>query len=125
MNLSGSSVSKILAFYKVDASDLIVVSDDVDLPLGASRIRAEGSSGGQKGLQNIIDQLGHNNFVRVRIGIKSDNKELSQIPTSDFVLGKFSQAEKESLEKINNAMIEYILPFLVNDQTIIPHTIQT
>ncbi len=69
MNLSGRAVREAVAFYKADpASELIVVSDDIDLEPGKIRIRKKGSAGGQNGLRNIIEQLGTDAFIRVRVG---------------------------------------------------------
>ena len=69
MNLSGPVVAGLLESFELDAADLIVVCDDLALPLGRLRIRAKGSSGGHKGLQSIIDLLKTQDFVRVRLGI--------------------------------------------------------
>ncbi len=69
MNLSGQSVLSFMQFFKVDVSELYVIYDDMDLAPGHIRIKEEGSSGGQKGMQNIIELLGTSNFKRIRIGI--------------------------------------------------------
>lgn len=107
MNLSGESVSKMMQFYKLDISELVVVSDDVDIPLGQVRIRLEGSSGGHNGLQNIIDTLGSNQFVRVRIGISDENKNTKEIDkeenfvdTKDYVLSEFNDRELPRSKKV-------------------------
>src|SRR4051794_22545531 len=68
MNLSGRSVRQALQFYKLDLADLLVVCDDLSLPLGKIRIRPGGSDGGQKGLRDIAAQLGSDDFARLRIG---------------------------------------------------------
>jgi len=106
MNLSGESVSKMMQFYKLDISELIVISDDVDIPLGQVRIRLEGSSGGHNGLQDIIDTLGSNQFVRVRVGISDENKNIKEIDkeenfvdTKDYVLSKFNDRELPRMKK--------------------------
>lgn len=122
MNLSGTAVEKILSFYKIPADDLIVVSDDVDLLVGQARIRHDGSSGGQKGLQNIIDNLSSGEFTRVRIGIGSD-KKTAEYDTADYVLGKFSDDEKKSLVEINELIIKYLIQFLENGQKIPAHSL--
>lgn len=96
MNLSGEAVKKIVDFYKVNPkNDLIVVHDDVDIPLGSVRMRQEGSSAGHKGLQSIIDELSTDRFTRVRIGIGRPSNELVKI--EDWVLQALSEAEKEVL----------------------------
>jgi len=69
MNVSGEAVRGIVDFYKIDLENLIVVHDDLDLPLGMLRLRTKGSAGGQKGVKNIIQQLGTQEFNRVRCGI--------------------------------------------------------
>ena len=107
MNLSGESVSKMMQYYKLDISELIVISDDVDIPLGQVRIRLEGSSGGHNGLQNIIDVLGSNQFVRVRVGISDENKNTKEIDkeenfisTKDYVLSQFNDRELPKMKKV-------------------------
>lgn len=69
MNLSGESVGRLLRYFDVAPADLTVVSDDADLPIGRLRVRADGGSGGHRGLQSIIDALGGGAFARVRVGI--------------------------------------------------------
>jgi len=90
MNLSGDAVAAILRFYKLPPSDIIVVYDDVNLPVGAIRVRERGSAGGQNGMADIIQKLGTDEFPRVRIGIGS------KPPTwtlADYVLSKFLRQE--------------------------------
>ncbi|MEI8143155.1 MAG: aminoacyl-tRNA hydrolase [Candidatus Berkelbacteria bacterium] len=96
MNNSGSSVKKILDYYKLDISDLIVANDDKDLVLGRYKIEAERGSAGQKGVQSIIDILGDKSFLRVRLGILGDKNE--NINTADYVISKFDTNEKEQFE---------------------------
>jgi peptidyl-tRNA hydrolase, PTH1 family len=69
MNESGVAVGELVRFYKVDLSDVLVICDDLDLPLGRVRIRPSGSAGGQHGLESIIQHLGANKFARIRIGL--------------------------------------------------------
>ncbi|MCS7013358.1 MAG: aminoacyl-tRNA hydrolase [Chloroherpetonaceae bacterium] len=69
MNLSGRAVRQAMQFYKVSVSDVLVVCDDLNLPLGAVRLRPKGSAGGQNGLRNIITELGREDFARLRFGI--------------------------------------------------------
>ncbi|MDD5732009.1 MAG: aminoacyl-tRNA hydrolase [Patescibacteria group bacterium] len=96
MNLSGVAVKKIVDFYKViPEKDLMVIYDDVDIPLGKVRIRGEGSSAGHNGLQSIIDELGTDRFMRVRIGIGRPANELVKI--EDWVLQALPAVEKELL----------------------------
>ena len=94
MNRSGGSIKSVLDFYKLSPEDLIVIYDDVSLALGEIRIREKGSAGGQKGMKDIIAQLGTDAFVRVRIGIdpKPDGWNLA-----DYVLSRFQQKEHEAM----------------------------
>ena len=94
MNLSGRSVRKAIDFYQLDLLDVLVVCDDMNLPLGKIRLRRSGSSGGQKGLENIIQQMGGDAVPRLRIGIGSSGGRNS----ADYVLGRFGKAELEALE---------------------------
>ena len=89
MNLSGSCVSEILGFYRVEFTDLIVLCDDVNLPLGKIRIRAEGGHGGHNGLRDIQNKLGSTNYPRVRLGVGGP----SEANLSGYVLGKFRPHE--------------------------------
>lgn len=96
MNLSGQSVRAAKDFYKLDLADVLVACDDFQLPLGKLRMRAKGSSGGQKGLQNIIDQLGTVDVARLRIGIGSPPPEWD---VADFVLSKFDKGERADVDE--------------------------
>ena len=96
MNLSGQAVISLMHFYDVATEDLIVVHDDLDLPLGTLRLRSQGSSGGQKGMGNIIDLLGTSKINRMRIGISNDK----QIDTKDYVLGRFSSEDEKVLDEV-------------------------
>lgn len=94
MNLSGRSVAQVIRFYKIDLSDLIVVCDDLNLPLGKLRLRAGGSDGGQKGLRDISAQLGSDRYARLRVGIG----DRGEIDAADFVLSRFRSAERATIE---------------------------
>lgn len=129
MNLSGAAVAAIMKYYDFSIKDLIVVSDDVDLPIGQARVRHDGSSGGQKGLQNIIDSLGTNDFLRLRIGISAmsvgseKTLKMDNLDTANFVLSKFATSEKKYLKDVFAETIGYILPYLSNKENIPAHTI--
>jgi PTH1 family peptidyl-tRNA hydrolase len=99
MNLSGRSVLATANFYKISPPDLLVIFDDMDLPLGALRLRAAGSAGGQKGMADVIRALGSDEIARVRVGIGRGRRT----GAVDHVLSRF--AEKE-LEEIQFAIIE-------------------
>jgi len=95
MNLSGNSVQSLLRFYKLKPSDLWVIYDDLDLPLGQIRIRKEGSAGTHNGMKSIIENLGSGKFPRFRIGIESRGVTAAgQQDTSSFVLSGFTAEEK-------------------------------
>ena len=95
MNRSGTSVQAAKAFYKIEDADLLVVCDDLNLPLGKLRLRCGGSAGGQKGLRDIAQQTGSENFPRLRIGVGSPPENWNW---ADFVLSKFSKAEIPEIE---------------------------
>ena len=99
MNLSGESVRAVMDFFKIDKKDLLVIYDDLDLPVGKIRLRAKGSAGGQNGVKNIIQHLGNQEFNRIRVGIGKD----SRIPTVDYVLGK---TRKEDLVEYEEALVD-------------------
>ncbi len=96
MNDSGEAAQKILSFYKAKPEDLIVIHDDVDLPVGVLKIRRGGSSAGHKGIDSIIAHLGTNDFYRVRMGVhpKSEKK----IKAEKFVLKPFTKEEEKILD---------------------------
>jgi peptidyl-tRNA hydrolase, PTH1 family len=94
MNLSGRSVGQAVRFLKLPLSDVLVVCDDLSLPLGKLRLRSGGSDGGQKGLRDIINHLGSDQFPRLRIGI--GNQE--QADAADFVLTRFRNSERPVID---------------------------
>jgi peptidyl-tRNA hydrolase, PTH1 family len=96
MNLSGLSVSEAKIFYKIPDEELIILCDDLNLPLGKLRIRSQGSSGGQKGLDDIIRKLGTENFSRLRMGIGSPPEGRDW---AGFVLSKFTADELPVIEQ--------------------------
>lgn len=93
MNLSGESVRELVNYYKVDETDsLIVIYDDISLNPGQLRIRKKGSAGGHNGIKNIIAQLGHDEFMRIKVGVGEKPKGYD---LADYVLGHFSKEEQE------------------------------
>jgi PTH1 family peptidyl-tRNA hydrolase len=94
MNLSGRSVGQAVRFLKLPHSDILVVCDDLSLPLGKLRLRAGGSDGGQKGLRDIINHLGSDQFPRLRIGIGDQE----QADATDFVLTRFRSSERPVID---------------------------
>ena len=94
MNLSGEAVARLASRFGVPLEDLIVIHDDMDLPLGKVRIRLRGSSAGHNGIQSIMDSMGSRDFARIRVGIgRPDGDEVT------YVLSDFTAAEKEAIEE--------------------------
>ncbi len=101
MNLSGHAVSHFVQYYKVPLTDILVIFDDVDLPLGTFRHREKGSAGTHNGMKSIIEQLGTNEFPRLRLGIESRGTHApEQMALDAFVLDEFRAEEMEELEKV-------------------------
>ena len=97
MNLSGECVRELVDYYKADeTTELVVISDDISLDVGQLRIRKKGSAGGHNGLKNIIAHLGHDTFVRVRVGVGEKPKEWDLV---DHVLGHFSAEERKIMDE--------------------------
>lgn len=109
MNLSGRAVSALRRYYKVSLANLLVVYDDVDLPLGALRIRPGGGSAGQKGMQSIVEQLGSEEFPRMRIGI---GRPPGRMEAADYVLQNFKDNEIEILNLVLDSASQAILTFV-------------
>ena len=112
MNLSGEAVRAFVNFFKIDISDILVISDDLDLLVGNFKLKANGSSGGHNGLKNIAECLGSNNFKRLKIGISKDNA----IDINDYVLGKISTKDMSIYDNLFKFLINVIddyfkLPF--------------
>ena len=107
MNKSGIAIAEIVKFYKISTSNLIVIYDDIDIPLGSLRIRPSGSAGTHNGMKSIVDSIG-SEFPRIRIGI-GRNEEMD---LADFVLQKFSRNEKDIvtpiIERAAEAAVEII-----------------
>lgn len=95
MNASGDFVQGFAAFYKIGPGDALVVSDDMDLPLGRIRIRKTGSSGGQRGLESVLERLGTKDVPRVRLGI---GPRPERVDGADFVLGRFRPEERAAVD---------------------------
>lgn len=94
MNLSGQSLREVMAYYKEDPQNLIVIYDDIDIPEGTIRIRKKGSAGTHNGMRSIVYDLASDQFPRIRIGMGTERKS----ELKDFVLGGFSKEEKDLLE---------------------------
>ena len=96
MNLSGRCVRQIVDFYQVEPADLLVVCDDINLPLGKLRARARGSHGGHNGLRDIQNHLGNADYARLRIGVDMPHAD---VDAADYVLARFRSAEREVIEE--------------------------
>lgn len=96
MNRSGEAVGQLLRWYGLTPQDLLVISDDLDLPIGQLRLRRSGSSGGHRGLQSIIEQLGSRDFARLRIGI---GRPPQGVEVVNWVLSEFLPEEVPAVEK--------------------------
>lgn len=98
MNLSGAAVADAAEFYKIPAGHVIVLSDDINLNVGAMRVRTKGSDGGQKGIRSIINCLGTDEFPRIRFGV--GQKPNPDYDLADWVLSNFSPAELDKLKEL-------------------------
>jgi len=109
MNLSGLSIKSIVHSLEIDISNLIVIHDDMDLPLASVRIRSNGSSGGHRGVQSVIDHLGTDAFLRIRIGI--GRPDTDKDPT-EFVLEACPMDERDKLIQViqkTDQMVELMI----------------
>lgn len=120
MNLSGQAVGALTSFYKIAPEDILVVHDDIDLPLGVLRLAQNSGSAGHKGVESIIKNLGTRNFSRLRLGIKSSETKSfwglfkKSLPAEKFVLQNFSQKELDEVNKIIKKSAEAIKTYLTD-----------
>lgn len=105
MNLSGEFVKQFAAYHNVAREQILVVYDELALPLGKLRLRVKGSAGGQKGMLSIIQHLGSEEVSRLRIGI---GPQPERMDSADFVLGRFTGAQEEELEKSLERAVEAV-----------------
>jgi len=122
MNLSGRSINRLMKTFQAGLDDIIVIHDDIDLPLGTIRIRRGGASGGQKGVASIIAELGSCDFIRIRIGIgrpaaETTGARADQAEVIDHVLGDFSPAEKMVIIQVIPRVSQAIVCLLQNGLT--------
>lgn len=109
MNASGRAVGPLLRFFKVPPDHLLIVHDDLDLPLGSLRLRPTGSSGGQRGVASIIATLGTQDFPRLRLGISRPPGQMDPVA---YVLQNFTPAEAELKEMVLNQAADAALTFI-------------
>jgi len=107
MNNSGQSIRKIMNFYNIGIEDILVIYDDLDLPMGKLRMREKGSSGGHNGVKSIISNIQTDEFKRVRIGIEKN----PLYETKDYVLSLFSKPEKEVINPVLDIVSNIISDF--------------
>lgn len=95
MNLSGEAVAPIVKYNNATAADLLVIQDDIDLPVGRIRVRKNGSCGGHNGIRNIIERLGTPEFARLKLGVGKDRSNVIA-----HVLGKFDPASRKVMDRV-------------------------
>lgn len=121
MNRSGNAVRVLRDKFNVDLSDLIVIHDDMDLPLGKIRIRVDGSSAGHKGIESIVSELGGKDFVRIRIGIghptDGETATRDEQEVIDYVLTPFTPEEKKAVKEVFSRVADAVLCILTDDIT--------
>ena len=118
MNNSGEAVKAILDWYRIEMNQLLIIVDDIDIPLGKIRVRNRGGSGGHNGLKSIINNLNSEEFKRIRIGIGTPPpiKESRDRNTISHVLGRISKDENEIFKKVFIKIIETIEKLNMNDE---------
>ena len=108
MNLSGGVVRKYVEYFNIDVSDILIISDDMDLMVGNFKLRDKGSSGGHNGLKDIEANLGTNVYKRLKIGI-SKNKDLD---TKDYVLGRLTKDELNTVHECYSTLVNVVDDYL-------------
>lgn len=111
MNLSGQAVTKFVKYYKINFNDILIIQDDLDLPLGTIKLKYKSSSGGHNGIKSIIKELGTDEIPRLKIGISNDKL----MDTKDYVLHKFSKDELSIFEKKLPLIKEIVENFIKYD----------
>ncbi len=122
MNSSGESVSRLIKKFDINLDDLLVIHDDLDLPLGRIRIRHSSGSGGHKGIDSITSELGSQDFIRLRVGIGRPVKNEGTTESSDdeiitYVLSDFTPDEKQTIAQVMPRVIEAIYCLLTEGLT--------
>jgi PTH1 family peptidyl-tRNA hydrolase len=112
MNNSGQAVNALVRFYKIDLENLLVIFDDADLDFEIIRLKPEGSSSGQQGMESVINSLGTDKFPRLRIGI---GRPPGRMPTPNYVLQPFTKEEQEVLPFLIKRAVKAVLMFIDED----------
>ena len=109
MNLSGEAVQEVARFYKIDAHEVLVVHDEIDLPFGCIRLKKGGGDGGHNGIKSVASQLGSRDFTRLRLGVgRPDDEKQKNRSVSNWVLSPFDAAERDDLPLFIRRSIEAI-----------------
>ncbi|MBD2775039.1 aminoacyl-tRNA hydrolase [Iningainema tapete] len=108
MNLSGQAIQAVTSWYKLSPESVLVIYDEMDLPMGKTRLRLSGSAGGHNGIKSAIAHLGTQNFPRLRIGIGRPKNENTGSSTVSHVLGKFSAAENQLMSVVLQFVVECV-----------------
>jgi PTH1 family peptidyl-tRNA hydrolase len=111
MNLSGQSVQGLVHFYKIPLTNMMILSDDLDIPFGTIRIRASGGPGGQRGLSSILERLGTKDVPRLRLGI---GRPPGRMDPADYVLQNFSRDDMQSISEILDRAADAVLAFVTH-----------
>lgn len=111
MNLSGDSVVEFVHYFKINPQDILVIHDDLDLPLGKYRIKINSTAGGHNGIKSLINRLGTNSFARLKIGISRNQNA----DTKDYVLGHFTQEEIQTISQLYPTFNNIINDFITHD----------
>lgn len=111
MNLSGQSVQGLVHFYKIPLTNIMVLSDDLDIPFGTIRIRPAGGPGGQRGLSSVIESLGTKDFARLRLGI---GRPPGKMDPANFILQNFSRDEMKTISEILDRAADAVFEFVKN-----------
>lgn len=114
MNESGSAVSQAVSYYKIEPEDILILHDDMDLPVGSLRIRKKGSAGGQKGMKSIISCLNTDEIARIRIGVGHSEKGNHKV-VPDWVLSPVSKADREAFDTVLKAASEAAYAWVYKD----------
>ena len=109
MNLSGQSVQGLVHFYKLPMNNVMILSDDLDIPFGTIRIRASGGPGGQRGLSSILERLGTKEVPRLRLGI---GRPPGRMDASNYVLQNFSRSDMQAISEILDRAADAVLAFV-------------
>ena len=109
MNLSGESVRALMDYYKLTTDEIVIIYDDISMPVGQVRIRPKGSAGGHNGIKNIIAHLGTQEFPRVRIGV---GEKPARMDLADYVLGHFNKEEQALMKEAAQTAVEAVTCYI-------------